>query len=37
MKAKKKLMIVGMIAGGVFLAINIVWFATVYRQWNKEL
>ena len=35
MTAKKKLMIIGGIILGIFLIVNIVWFATVYAQWNK--
>ena len=35
MNVKKKLMIVGSILLGAFLIVNIIWFATVYAQWNE--
>ncbi|MBQ2745410.1 MAG: hypothetical protein IJF37_07370 [Lachnospiraceae bacterium] len=34
MSTKKKLLIVGSVLLGIFLIVNIVWFATVYAQWN---
>lgn len=34
MSAKKKLFIVGGVLLGIFLIVNVVWFATVYVQWN---